>query len=44
MLKFEAMPTEKQGKEELPFMLNYMVEGDARYPEGVFPKEEGRYW
>ncbi len=44
MLKFEAMPVEKQGKEELPSMLNYMVEGDTRYPEGVFPKEENRYW
>lgn len=44
LLKFEAMPTEKQGKEELPFMLNYMVEGDTRYPEGVFPANENRYW
>lgn len=44
MLKFEALPVEKQAKEELPFMLNYMVEGDARYPTGVFAKEENRYW
>ncbi len=44
MLKFEALPADKQGKEELPFMLNYMVEGDTRYPEGVFPAEENRYW
>lgn len=44
MLKFETLPADKQGKEELPFMLNYMVEGDTRYPEGVFPKEENRYW
>lgn len=44
LLKFIPMKPQDQGKDPLPFMLNYMVEGDTRYPEGVFPKQENRYY